>query len=122
MNAKTNRIESKVVQKFKSIRINLDNQKKAEKILLAANKKKKGRKIKLDHVLDIALDLIQDHHIKTLQDRSMTNEDRQEEIRQKYIEVHGFISKDDFIGLTRTYEYFEFLKMNNLLCSIAAAS
>ncbi len=121
MYSKTNKSESKVGQKFKSIRVNLHNQKKLEKILLAANKKKKGRKVKLDHLLEIALDLIEDHHIKMLQDRSMTNEDRQEELRQKYIATRGPISRDEFIGFTMSPDYFEFLKMNSLQVVQAAA-
>jgi hypothetical protein len=63
-------------QKPKSIRINSEVQKKAERLLLSANKKKAGRKIKVDHLLSLALDLVSDEHLKKLQDQSLSNEDR----------------------------------------------
>jgi hypothetical protein len=72
--AKTN---LKMAQKPKSIRITLENQKKVERILATANKKKLGRKIKFDQLLSLAVDLLTEEHIKKLQDQSLSNEARQ---------------------------------------------
>lgn len=58
MENKTGKPNTKVNAKNKSVRISLENQKMAEKILTLANKKKLGRKIKIDHVLAIALNLV----------------------------------------------------------------
>jgi hypothetical protein len=95
--------------KLKSIRISLENQKKAEKILSSANKKKLGRKVKFDQLLSLVLDLVTEEHIKKLQDQSLTNEDRKEILRQKYSELHGPITKDAFVGVMLTKEFSEFL-------------
>ncbi len=61
--AKTN---LKTTQKMKSIRISLENQKKAERFLTLANKKKIGRTVKFDQALGIALDLLTEDHAKKL--------------------------------------------------------
>ena len=83
MENKTAKANTKLNAKNKSVRINLENQKKVEKILVTANKKKLGRKIKLDHMLAIVLDLVTDEHIRKLQDQSLSNEDRKEQLRQR---------------------------------------
>lgn len=109
MENKTAKANTKISVKNKSIRINIENQKKAEKILATANKKKLGRKIKLDQVLAIVLDLVTEEHIRKLQDQSLSNEDRKEQLRQRYIEARGPISRDEFTGFMLTKEFFEFL-------------
>lgn len=109
MENKTVKTNTKINAKNKSVRISLENQKKAEKVLVAANKKKLGRKVKLDHVLAIALELLTDEHIRKLQDQSLSNEDRKEQLRQRYIIARGPISRDEFTGFMLTKEFFEFL-------------
>lgn len=110
METKVAKTNLKTTQKMKSIRISLENQKKAEKFLALANKKKIGRTIKFDQVLGIALDLLTEEHVKRLQDQSLSNEDRKEILRQKWAELYGPLSKDAFTGFMMTPEYFEFLK------------
>lgn len=109
MENKTAKPTIKLNQKLKSIRISLENQKKVEKILALANKKKLGRKIKIDHVLAVALDLVIEEHIRKMQDQSLSNEDRKEQLRQRYIELRGPISRDEFVGFMLTQEFFIFL-------------
>lgn len=110
MNSKVSKTENKNVTIGKSIRIGLDVQKKAKKILSIANTKKTGRKVKIDQVLNVALDLMKEEHIKKLQDQTLTNEDRKEILRQKYISINGPISKDEFIGFMMSEAYVDFLK------------
>ena len=86
METKVAKTNLKTTQKLKSIRISLENQKKAERFLALANKKKIGRAIKIDQVLGIALDLLTEEHAKKLQDQSLSNEDRKEILRQKWAE------------------------------------
>ena len=119
MENKIGKPNTKVNAKNKSVRISLENQKKAEKILAFANKKKIGRKIKIDHVLAIALDLVTDEHIRKMQDQSLSNEDRKEQLRQKYIEAHGPISRDEFTGFMLTREFSEFLVQQAQIASAA---
>ena len=109
MESKITKTNLKSNQKPKSIRINPEVQKKAERLLLSANKKKAGRKIKVDHLLSLALDLVSDEHIKKLQDQSLSNEDRKEQLRQRYIEFRGPISRDEFTGFMLTKEFSGFL-------------
>lgn len=99
---------SKKLQKAKSFRVNFETEKKASKLLIAANKKKFGKKIKFDHLMALALDLITDNHLETLKSNSLTNEDRKEELRQKYIELRGPISKDAFTGFMMSSDFLKF--------------
>ncbi len=96
--------------KFSSIRISRDTRRKLENILLIANKKAIGRKIKIEQALNLAIELVEEKHIKELQNRSMTNEDRKELLRQKYVELRGSISKDEFTGFMMKSEFLEFVK------------
>jgi Rps23 Pro-64 3,4-dihydroxylase Tpa1-like proline 4-hydroxylase len=98
MQTKTTKTAAKQVNKLKSTRVHLETQRKAERLLAVANKKRIGRKVKVDQLLNIALDLVTEGHLKSLQEQSLTNEDRKEILRQKYIEIHGQISHDEFLG------------------------
>lgn len=104
----------KINQRAKSVRINSEIQKKAERILLLANKKKVGRRVKIDHLLSLALDLVSEEDIKKLQNQSLTNEDRKEILRQKWVALNGPISKDEFTGFMMTEEYFNFVSAHKL--------
>lgn len=109
MESKISKTNLKSNQKLKSIRITSEVQKKAERLLLSANKKKAGRKIKIDQLLSLALELVTDEHIKKLQDQSLSNEDRKEQLRQRYIEIRGPITRDEFTGFMLTKEFSGFL-------------
>jgi Rps23 Pro-64 3,4-dihydroxylase Tpa1-like proline 4-hydroxylase len=96
--------------KVRSLRISPDTHKKCERIVAMANKKANGRKIRIEQVLNLALDLVNDEQIKELQERSLTNEDRKEILRQKYVAIRGMISKDDFTGFMMKPEFLDFLR------------
>lgn len=65
--------------------------------------------MRADQVLNLAIEHVVAEHIKLLQEKSMTNEDRREALRQKYIFQRGPISKDGFLGLLLTPEFQQFL-------------
>ena len=109
MQTKTTKSTAKQVNKLKSIRVQLETQRKAERLLAVANKKSIGRKVKVDQLLNIALDLVTELHLHSLQEQSLTNEDRKELLRQKYIESRGPISRDEFTGFMMTAAFHEFL-------------
>ena len=109
MENKTTKSNAKTNQKLKSIRVSLENKKRSEQLRNLANKKRFGRKVKIDQVLSLALDLVTEDHLKMLQDQSLSHEDRKELLRQKYIEERGPISKDVFTGFTLTAEFQIFL-------------
>ncbi len=122
METKVAKTNLKTTQKMKSIRISLENQKKAEKFLNLANKKKIGRTVKFDQALSIALDLLTEDHAKVLQDQSLSNEDRKEILRQKWAELYGPISKDAFTGAMLTKDFSEFLKITESAENVAQIS
>ncbi len=93
-----------------SIRIRGEAKAKAALLLAAANKKKFGKKIKFDDLVEIALGLVTDEHLKMLQKRSMTFEDQKELLRQKYIETRGLITRDEFLGFMMEPGFGDFLK------------
>lgn len=110
MSSKKLHSEKRKVKLWCSVRVSSETRKLAEGILKTANDKETGRKIKLDEVLQAGLALIQNEHIRTLQEDSLTNEDRKEILRQKYIAVRGAISRDEFTGFMMTAAFHEFLK------------
>ncbi len=114
MQTKTTKTAAKQVNKLKSIRVQVETQKKAERLLAVANKKRAGRKIKPDQLLNFALDLVTEDHLHALQEQSLTHEDRKELLRQKYIETRGPISKDEFLGFMMTAAFLEFLRATPL--------
>lgn len=98
---------------FCSVRIRMTAKDRAKALLLAANKKKSGRKVKFDELVELAIGLVSDEHIKMLQERSLTNEDRMDQLRQRYVETRGPISEDQFIGFMLTADFHDFVKEQN---------
>src|SRR5437868_2450 len=96
--AKRSKSKIKNAAKCASVRIYSTGKKRASELLDAANDKEFGRSVKLPELFELALSLVTSDHIRQLQDRSATNEDRKEHLRQVYIKKHGQISKDDFTG------------------------
>lgn len=109
MESKTQKANVKKSNSQKSIRIGAESERKLARLLSSANKKKFGRKIKSDQLLSLALDLVTEEHLRMLQDASLTNEDRKEQLRQSYIQEVGPISKDAFTGFMLTDEFQKFL-------------
>lgn len=110
MKEKSIKTKSKSVAKSASVRVRQEAKERATLLLVAANKKKQGRKIKFEDLFELALGLVTDEHLKQLQDSSLTHEDRKEILRQKYIAARGPISKDEFTGFMMTAAFHEFLK------------
>ena len=82
-----------------SLRIPQDTQKKITLLLNKVNKKDFGRKLKSYELIDVALDLLNDHHLKNLQQKSLSNSDVLEMRFKEYIKKNGKISKDKFLGI-----------------------
>jgi len=68
-------------------------------VLKKVNSKERGRSIKADEVIALALNLITSVEIKQLQEASLSNADRLELSYQKYIRENSPISKDEWIGI-----------------------
>ena len=110
MKEKSIKTKSKSVAKSASVRVRQEAKERATLLLVVANKKKQGRKIKFEDLFELALRLVTDEHLKQLQDSSLTHEDRKEILRQKYIAARGTVSKDEFTGFMMTAAFHEFLK------------
>jgi hypothetical protein len=110
MESKKTKSKTKNKNKTKSVRIGEQVELKLKNILDAANANKKMRKVKPDMVFNLVLDLVNESHIKTLQELLVTPDDRKEQMRQFYIETRGPISKLEYTGFTMKREYFEFLE------------
>ncbi|NUN04667.1 MAG: hypothetical protein HUU57_02790 [Bdellovibrio sp.] len=110
----------------KSVRLSSETIKKAAPLLELANrgleidnKKQKKRKVKIDQIIRLGLELVTESHIKDLLRRSLKNSDRQDILRKKYSEIHGQVTMEEFIGITMTPAYFEFLKEHGHVISAA---
>ncbi len=99
----------KAPAKSKSVRIGVRTFEKADRWVNLANEKKVGSKIKIDQVLNLALDLLTSEHVKKLQTESLKGSDLQGIMRQKYIRQYGNISKEEYIAFTTTSAYADFL-------------
>lgn len=110
---KNNTKKQKCDDKWSNIRVSQTSKDIADKHLKKANSKNFGKRIKVDELLQIGLSLITEDHIKSLQENSLSFEDRKENLRQVYIKEHGNISKDEFTGFMMKPDYFEFLNKHN---------
>ncbi len=96
-----------------SVRIRSRSKAKAALLLDEANKKDYGRTVKFDELFDLAIELVTPEHLKVLQGQSMTNKDRKEILRKKYMELNGHISEDEFIGFMMTPQFQDFLNQQS---------
>ena len=110
---KMSKSKAKCAAKHASVRVKAASKKVALALRDEANNKPSGRKVKLDDIFELALNLVTSEHLKALQEQSLTNEDRKELLRQKYIETHGPISRDQFTGLMMSAEFATFLTEQN---------
>jgi hypothetical protein len=110
--------------KHASIRIKSSSKKLASSLRDEANQKTAGRTIKMEEIFELALSLMTKEHLKMLQERSLSHEDRKELLRQRYIELRGPISKDSFIGFLMSADFPEFMREQNcsLVCAESAVS
>ena len=83
---------------YTNVRVKKTVKKTINGFLNKVNRKKFGRKVRDEAVIELAVSLLNDSHIKELQEKSLTNKDRLEIKYQEFIKVNGNISKDEFIG------------------------
>jgi hypothetical protein len=81
-----------------TVKITKETKRELSKLLAKVNKKDFGRRVRAEKLLLLALQQIDDSHIKKLQEGSLSNEDKLEMKYREYIRNNGNISKDAFIG------------------------
>ena len=85
-----------------SLRVKRDTKRRVVAELAKVNKKDFGKKVRADALIGLALSLLNDQHIKALQEGSMTNADRFEAKYRDYIKQHGATTKDEYLGTLLT--------------------
>ena len=83
---------------FTTQRIRKETNRLLQSLLSKANKKKLGRKLTVDEIISFSLKLINETHIKDLQESTLSNQDRLEQSYREYCSQHGSVSKDQFLG------------------------
>ncbi len=116
MNTKTQNRQSKT----RTVRVSDETSVLLDKLLKLANKKKHGSKIFPDQIIAVALENVSEIDIKKMQNDSLSNEDRKEQLRQLYIKKCGKITKDEFTGFMMTPAFFSFLNDNSEGLSLTA--
>lgn len=91
--------EVKKNNSISAVRIKPKAQKKLSSLLTKANKKDFGKRIKATDLIELALEMIEDSHIKKLQQGSLSNSDLLEMNFREYIKKNGKISKDEYLGI-----------------------
>lgn len=78
------------------------DQKTAQKLIdlkAKINSKDFGRKISEMEIISYGIDLIEDKHLKELQERTYSEQDKLRLAHEEYKKTNGEISLDQFIGL-----------------------
>ena len=86
------------------IRVKHQTRRKIINELARINKKDFGRKITADDLIALALGLIGDEHVHSLQQSTLSNNDRFEVAFRAHIKEHGAITKDEYLGKIMTGE------------------
>jgi hypothetical protein len=80
------------------LRVKRDTKRRVMQELAKMNKKDFGKRIKADELIGLALSLLEERHLKSLQDASLTNADRVELLYREHVKNFGATSKDEFLG------------------------
>jgi len=82
------------------IRIKKETKRALTKWIRRANSKNFGKRILVDDIVSLGINLIETHHIEQLQNSSMTNKDRFDKERKEYAKKIGrFVGPDEFLGI-----------------------
>ena len=119
MNQKVNKSKKQNGTKWETLRVRPEFKTAAVTKLKEINDKDSGRSLKMDEMLFVALERLTDADVKLLRERSLSNSDRQKILRQKYAELYGPITPEEYIGFTMTLAYSDFLKEHGHIIYVA---
>lgn len=80
------------------LRLRRETKKRIQLELAKINKKDFGKKVRVDELFGLLFPMLNETHVKSLQEHSMTNSDRLELQYRDYVKKFGAISKDEFLG------------------------
>ena len=73
--------------------------KRLKRLVQRANKKETGRRITASSIISLALSLVTEEHIMTLQEQSLTPDEKLERLRLHYAKAHGPITRERFLSI-----------------------
>lgn len=73
--------------------------KRLKRLVQKANKKETGQRITASSIISLALSLVTEDHIITLQEQSLTTDEKLEQLRLKYAKSHGPITREGFLSI-----------------------
>lgn len=80
------------------IRVKRDTKRRLNHEISEINKKKLGRRVKMDDLVRLLLEELKPSHFEKLQEKSLSNKDRLEKQYRDYIAGHGKITMDEYLG------------------------
>jgi hypothetical protein len=80
------------------LRVKRETKRRVVQELAKINRKDFGKRIKADDLIALALSLLEERHVKSLQESSLTNADRVELLYREHIKKFGATTKDEFLG------------------------
>ena len=83
---------------FAPIRVSTATHKILQHLMVRANDKDLGRKVRADEIVNVALFLVLHEHIDQLQAATFSNADRLELSYRRFIMTGPKITKDEFLG------------------------
>jgi hypothetical protein len=86
------------LKEFTSVRVKHETRDRILQEVERLNQKKLGRKVIPDDIVSVAITLLKSDQYEKIQDATLSHFDRLAKSHQVYIEEHGEISKDDYLG------------------------
>lgn len=83
---------------YSAIRVRKETRKRILTEVARINKKDFGRKVRPDEFIALAISLVTPEHILKLQESSLSNADRFERDYREFVEEHGHMTKDEYLG------------------------
>ncbi|MBM4253422.1 MAG: hypothetical protein FJ146_15745 [Deltaproteobacteria bacterium] len=102
MNSDSNKQNESVKTKKRShwaVSCDADVHKKIKRLVQKANKKETGQRITASSIISLALSLVTEDHILTLQEQSLTTDEKLEQLRLKYAKSNGPITREGFLSI-----------------------
>lgn len=85
-----------------NIRVKRETKKRLLAELARVNKKSHGKNVKLDAMINKWISRTTPQDILEWQEESLTHFDRFDMDYKEYVKAHGHISKDEYLGITRS--------------------
>ena len=86
------------IKQASPVRLSFATKKQLDVLLEKANKKSFGKKVKPTDLIELALTLVDDQHLESLKQSSLSNLDRLEMLYDQFSKENPGVTKDEIIG------------------------